>query len=267
MGVDWIKLAEGEVKSIYGDAVSVLNKDKLLQKFGENPALPNGSEALIAEMAGSELFETYVEDNSIDSLILTDTNYTGDVYIEGHTKSGSDYTFVQQTIAGTGQTRKALDTNLSRVSRVEVRGTLTTPATDKIYIYESDGVTPSGGVPDIDSQIHMIVSGKEYQSLKASTTLSSQDYLFITGIYGSIVKNGGGSGKVDFRLKIRTPNSEQFLTKRKFGLNTGQEPFYQPIRPFLIVPKNSDIIMTAEANAASIACAAGFDGLLAIVES
>lgn len=266
MGVDWIKLAESQV-SANGVTVSVDDKDKPLNKFGENPALPNGAEALVAEMPGTEELETYVEDNSIDSLILTDTNYTGDVYIEGHTKSGSDYTFVTQTIAATGQTRKALTTSLSRVSRTEIRGTLTTPATDKLYIYESDGVTPSGGVPDIDSQVHMIVSGKEYQSLKAATTISSQDYLFITGIYGSVVKNGGGSGKVDFRLKVRAPGSEQFLTKRKFGLNTGQEPFYQPIRPFLIVPANSDVIMTAEASAAGIAVAAGFDALLAKVQS
>lgn len=58
MGVNWIKLAEAHVLSTYGDTVSVEDKDKPLNKFGENPALPNGSEANSASIAVAAGFDS-----------------------------------------------------------------------------------------------------------------------------------------------------------------------------------------------------------------
>ena len=109
----WVSHAYNLIYDTYGDVVRV--KPKNLLKFGRNENVTTG-ECTIMELAGSETAETYVSTNAITHVISDDAN-TGDLYIEGHTISGSDLTFATQTVTLTGTTAKALTTPLARATR------------------------------------------------------------------------------------------------------------------------------------------------------
>lgn len=264
-----LQQAIGEIYATYGDLVSVSAKNKLLLKFGQNENVGT-SESTIMELAGSEVAETYVETNAIDSISCTDDNFTGNIYIEGHTISGGLLTFVSQTVAVTGQTRAALTTPLARATRAECADTSTfaTPATDKVYIFENG--TLSAGVPQTASAVHLIMSANERQTKKASTAISNSDYAIVTKIYADINKKT--SALADVRFKVRELTSGQgrrpggFKTKLIRTLNTSAQGnlVFNPV-PYLIVPKNSDVIMTGVASTTAVSISAGFDSFLASV--
>lgn len=265
----WIQHAIREVSNTYGDTISVSSKKKSLLKFGQNDAVGT-SETTIMELAGSEVAETYVATNAIDSLICTDNAFTGDIYIEGHTISGSDLTFVTQTVTASGQTRVAFGTALARVTRMECADTTTfaTPSTDKVYAYENG--TDTGGVPDDATTVHCILSASERQSKKASTAISSVDYCIVTRIYADMNKKT--AALADIRFKVRELGSGTgrrpggFKTKLIRTLNTnGTGSFDFVALPYLIIPKNTDIIITGLASTTAVSISAGFDAALASV--
>lgn len=261
--------AISEIFSSYGDVVSVNDKKKSLLKFGQNENVGT-AESTIMELAGAETSETYVGTNAIDSLSCTDDNFTGDIYIEGHTISGGELTFVTQTVTATGQTRAPLGTALSRATRVECTDTsaFATPSTDKIYVFENGALT--SGVPNDSASVHVIMSAFERQSKKASTAISINDYCIITKIYADINKKT--SALADIRFKIRELGSGTgrrpggFKTKLIRTLNTGgQSSFSFEPQPYIIVPKNSDVIMTGLASTTAVSISAGFDSYLASI--
>jgi len=255
----WSSHAEDEVLFSYGDIVKV--KPKSLLKFGENTVVGT-AEATVMEFIDAEINETYVSTNAITSIISDGAN-TQDVRIEGHTISGNDLTFVVQTVTLTGTTAATLGTALARVSRISNEGSTALAAASKVYVYEGGAVT--AGQPDVGSTVHIVMSAGEEQSLKASTSLSSTDYAFITDIYGSIEKQGAGAFAT-IRLKVRRPGGV-FQTKFKTGVATdGASTFNQQFEPYLIVPKNSDIIITAEASTATTAISAGWNSVLAAIQ-
>lgn len=249
----------------YGDVVAI--KPKSLLKFGKNPAVGTSvNQYTVMELAGSEENETYVSSDIIDSLSCTDASFTGDVSIEGHTRSGSDYTFVVQTATANGQNEVSLSTPLARATRIGIVGSTGLSAGNKIYVYDNTSVTLSSGVPNVDSQVHLILSGTDNQSLKASTTISSQDYYFITSWFGSVNKKTAAT--VDFRLKIRESGGVFRSIVAPITLNTAGKSFFRlPLDPCIIVPKNSDVIMTAVASTTSVEVSGGFNGYLALIQN
>lgn len=265
----WIQHAIREVQNTYGDDISVSAKKKSLLKFGQNEGVGT-SESTIMEFEGTETSETYVSSNAIDSLICTDNAFAGDIYIEGHTISGTDLTFASQTVTASGQTRVAFGTALARVTRMECADadTFAAPSTDKVYAYENSAAT--SGVPDDDTKTHCIMSANERQSKKASTAISSVDYALVTRIYADMNKKT--SALADVRFKVRELGSGTgrrpggFKTKLIRTLNTsGSGAFiFEPV-PYLIVPKNSDVLMTGLASTTAVSISAGFDSVLASV--
>ena len=255
----WSSHAEDEVLFSYSDTVRV--KPKSLLKFGAN-AVVGTTQSTVMEFIDAEINETYVSTNAITS-IISDAANTQSVRVEGHTISGNDLTFVVQTVTLTGTTAAALGTALARVSRISNEGSTGLVAASKVYVYEGGAVT--AGVPDVGSTVHIVMSAGEEQSLKASTSLSSTDYAFITDVYGSIEKQGSAAFAT-IRLKVRKPGGV-FQTKFKTGVATdGASTFKQEFEPYLIIPKNSDVIITATASAAATSISAGFNSLLADIE-
>lgn len=254
----WAGHAEQVIKSTYGDDVQVKPKDLL--KFGQNKNVGT-SEATVMELLGSEVMETYATDNVIDAVVSDDAGNTQDVVIEGHSISGGVFTFVSQTVTLNGQTKVDLDTPLARATRIYNADSSALAASSRVYVYNSSGVTLASGVPDIDAQVHLIMDAGEEQSLKAATAFSNVDYGLITQVYGTVDKKTAAT--VDFRLKVRTAGGVFRTQFKRSVASTGNNNFDFQIRPFLIVPKNADVIVTAVASTTGVSVSAGFNCLLA----
>lgn len=190
-------------------------------------------------MAG-ETGETYSTTNDIDGIVLDDT------------------------FAGTSTTKATLSTPLYRATRAYVSSGDAMPAASKAYIYASAGVSLTDGVPQTASAVKLIVSAAEHQSLKASTSLSSVDYAFVTEIYASINKKTQGGAVIRFKVR---QSGGVFRTLFKRGINSLGPDLAFNLQPHIIIPKNADIVMTAEADQASTPISGGFNSVLASVVS
>lgn len=248
----WVSHALREIKDTYGDVVKI--KDKSLLKFGQNNDVDTGSQETVWLRGGNE---TLPSTNSITHISSSNAGDTQDVKVEGHTISGGELTFVVQTITLQGQTKVALTTPLYRSTRLENDNSTVFAGT--IYVYEDDTVV--AGVPQTTAKIHLQTDGSNNQSLKAATAFSNLDYGLITHFYADINKQTG-SALVDFRLQIQK-YGKTFNTKllRTASSDKGID---LPFKPFLIIPPNSDIRITAETNTNNVSVTAGFNALLAI---
>jgi hypothetical protein len=253
----YARQAINEVFETYGDVVSIEDKKKSLHKFGENLLVDTG-EATVMTLPAGVVAETYATTNAITHLSSSNAGDTQTWTIEGHTVADGVFTFVTQTKALTGQTKVALDTPLARITRMENGGT--TNNAGVIYGFEDD--TLSSGVPTTAAKVHIMVPVGENQTLKASTTISNTDYCFLTSFYASINKKTAGFAIV--RLRVRTAGGV-FRTVFKRGIQSAGTDLQMELRPYIIVPKNADIIVTAEADAASTFVVGGFNSILASV--
>lgn len=260
-----LAMAEQEVLSTYGDTVSVLLKKKTLLKFGINDAV-GSSRTTIQQFQGSETNETYCTTNAITHVVCTDNTFTGQVTVEGHYIDGSNnLIFVVQTVTLTGQTGVALGTALARATRVYVSdGSSFASASDVVYVYEN--VTTTAGVPDTASKTHVLCDGTYYQSQKASTSVSSTDYWFVTKFYAGINKKT--TATVDVELQARTYTDDSFRTLFKLPVSSSGSDYFQiDAPPIFIIPKNSDMRVVATASTTGVEVIAGVAGYLAKVVS
>jgi hypothetical protein len=251
----WVLHAYAEVQDTYGDTVRV--KPKSLLKFGENLLVDTG-QATVMTLPSGVTAETYVSDNLINRVSSSDDGDTQTFVVEGHTVDGSgNLTFSVQTGTLTGQAPATLTTPLARATRIYNTGA--TNWAGSVYVHEVDA-TISSGVPQATAKIHLIGPAGENQSLKASTSLSKVDYAFVTEIYASINKKTAGTAVIRFRVRNKG-GVFRTLFKRAVA-STGSDLNFE-IRPFLIIPPNTDVMVTAEADAGSTAVAAGFNSILA----
>ncbi len=252
------------IRSTYGDRCILKSKDLL--KFGGS-AVVGTSETTIANFATpTNLRETYVSTNAINSLICTDNTFVGDVYVEGHYLDGADRKFTTQTLAATGQTRAALTQPLLRATRafIDAATGLATPATDLIYVYDNTDGDNGSGVPTTEAAIKLIVDGIENQSEKAATSLSYQDYAIVTGIYAGIEKKSNANAVVRIRSRVGSKVFRTIAPKIHLDADGATEVFIE-YKPYLVIPKNSDIELTAEGSTSGITISAGFNSFLALV--
>ena len=226
--------------------VSVAEKGKSLIKFGQNSDIDAGVQEMVWEQGG---FETYKTANDIDIVVSTAGGDTQEVVIEGHTISGTDLTFVTQTVTLNGTTNVSLTTPLARANR----------------LYNNDSTDFAGviTVEDNGTSVHLSTgSAGNNQSLKCATATSSVDYWIITGLMVSV--NRANTAVVDFELQVRLPGK---VFRTQYALTSSRESgtykvdFEQPI----IVKPNSDIRVLATSSAANTAVQAAIHGYLAIV--
>lgn len=266
---DFISLAEKTVFEQFGDTVSAWQKGKGVNKFGRNDDVDTASEESVMLLQGSETEETYVFTNAITSVISDNAANTQVVTIEGHTvNTGTgDYTFVSQNATLNGTTAVTLTTSLARVSRLFVaNGTFASPSTNlasgsRVFVYE--GGTTTGGVPDTASETHLVVDSSDNQSQKAATTLSSADYGFLTN-FSVGVSRDSGTPEVDFKLKVRESGGV-FRVKAELQSANTTPNVVQEFRPYLIIPPNSDILLTATTTQNNTRVFGAFDIVLASI--
>lgn len=224
--------------------VSVREKGKSLIKFGQNSDIDSGISETVWEVGGDETYQT---GNTIDTVVSTNAGDTQSVVIEGHTLSGSDFTFVTQTATLNGTTDVTLTTPLARANRMYNAG-----ATDFAGVVT---VEVSGGTTHLSSGI----AGTN-QSLKCATTISSADYWIVTGFDINVERTN--SATVDFELQVR--ESGGVFRTRYYASSTNGGRFIRFYQPIIIKP-NSDVRVKALAAVNNVGVAASIHGYLAII--
>lgn len=248
------------IKDTYGDRVQI--KPKNLLKFGRTANADADANTTLMTLAGTERHETYVSANSITHFASASAGDNQQLTVEGHTISGSNFTFVVQTVTLNGQTKTALTTPLARCTRVANIGS--TNLTGPVYVAED--VTFTSGVPQTDSAIHAIIAAGSQQTQKAATAFSSQDYGLITEMNASVAR-GSGSVNVDVFLEIRE-FGKIFRPVLDFTIRTAGSSNEQiTLDPYIIVPKNADVRMTATSDTNNTIVSGFFNAFIALVQS
>jgi len=256
-----INQAISVIKSTYGDTVSVEQKAKTLIKFGTNPAVGSSGRFTLWYTGQDDANETYIADNlnTIDTISSSSTSDTGVVSIEGHTMSGGNRTFVVQTATLNGQNKVTLTTPLNRVTRVVHADQSSTDLVGEVYVYED--TTISAGKPTDTTKIHLTVPAGENQSQKASTSLSSQDYWVVTGFTAGYLEKTG-SNVADIRIEVKEVGGVWKPKSNPVVVTTGGNSL-RIYHPYIIVPTNSDVRLTAKSSTTGQEITGDIQGYLA----
>ena len=221
-------------------------------------------------LQGSEVSETYVNTNLINRVSSSSTSNTQEVVIEGHTASGSgtdlQLTFVTQTVTLNGQTPVELTTPLARATRIYNNSSTNLATNSAVYVYQSTSAV-SAGVPSDATKVHVVMdqANNDNTSNKCATAFSNVDYGLITQAYLGIDQKTAANA--DFRLKIRLPG-KLFRTQWEIPLQSAANAStWFDFRPFIIVPKNSDVIITAKTSTNNVSVSAGFNALICKVQN
>ena len=257
--------AQQIILDTYGDTVSVEEKKKDLRKWGRNETVGTTRSTIMTLPTGvtDETLLTTDTALSVSSSSGSDTTQTVSL-LEGHTSSGTDLTFssVNPEVTLTGQTAASLSLSRTRLTRAR----LSLPAVGNIYFYET-GTTLASGVPEDTSKIHMIIPAGEIQTQKASTSLSSIDYWVITGAKAGVLEKTGAWAQVRIEIKPWTTTNAWYPITEWIAVSdsSGTVSLFGSDEPYLIVPKNHDVRMSAIANTAGIDITGGMIGYLAKV--
>ena len=252
--------AEREIYQQFGDMVSIDAKAKSLIKFGKSAPLTAGVLATIWTVnAGNEV---YVSSNIINSISSSSALDNEEIYIEGHTVTGTGFdqkfTFVKQIINLNGQTRVALPIPLARVSvTINNNGSL---LQGLVVVYENTAIVD--GIPTDLTKIHNNIALGFQESFKAATTFSDEDYYILTNGFGGV--SGKQAAAADFYLEVRLAG-RVFTQKAAATANSSGSNFSLNLDPAVIIPRNADIRVRAEADSNNAVVFASFNGYLAKV--
>lgn len=251
--------AEREIESSFGDVVSIVKKRKSLVKFGRNSDLTANTKETIWEVGGNE---TYLTANLIDSVSSSSTLDVSHVTVEGHTVSGTgenaQFTFVTQIVQLNGRNRVTLVTPLARTSKVYNSNSV--DLLGSVYIYENTAIVD--GVPTDTTKIHNLISAGLQQSFKAATTFSNTDYAILTSGFGSV--SNKQAAFVDFFLEVKQPGGV-FRQQAAVSASSSGGAWSLELNPCVIIPKNSDIKVTAISSASGAEAYVTFSAYLAEV--
>jgi hypothetical protein len=250
--------AEREIQAQYGDVVSIDRKAKSLIKFGKSGNLAADTLSTVWTVGGNE---TYVTDNTIEYISSSSASDTQEITLECHTVTGTgadaQFTFLAQTVQLNGQTPVALDTPVARVSHAY--NSNGTELVGRVTVYENTTVV--GGVPSDATKIHIDIPQGLQGAFKGATTFSNTDYYILTGGFGSVSKKQDASA--DFFLEVRTAGGV-FIQTAAISASSGG-PWNVELDPAVIIPKNADVRITADASANNTVVFGIFKGYLAKV--
>lgn len=222
-----------------------------INKFGENPDVDAGPE----DVWGYGGTYTYSTTADIDSLSSSDNGDTQDITVVGLDTTWAEVT---QTITLTGQTTKALDTDLIRVYRMYNPDN--TDFAGTVYCYVSGG-TVTAGVPQVVADVRAIIVNGDNQTLMAQYTVPAGKTAYF--IAGYVAFSKGRTANADFSWKAR-PFGGVFQVKSKIGLvSTGSSTWSYTYGVPAALPEKTDIkVVCEEVSAADCAVSAGFDLVL-----
>lgn len=244
----------------YGHNISFCTDPEPFSKEARNPlttSATGGSE--IAFMPSGVNFETYVNDNLIDSISSANAGDNQLIYIEGCKLENGNFVRVKQQATLDGQNKVSLDTPLVRVDYAEnINGT---DLLGNVYIYQGSSAVV-GGVPSDNAKIHLIINYLENRSDKSGTSIPYNKYLIITNWIVKFDKKN--SGFTDVKFQIRTQNSV-FKSRASITVSDNQNGLVQNANPFYIVQPNSDIRLVGTADSSNTDVSAGYYGYWATI--
>lgn len=249
----WMQHAIDVINADYGDTVSVQAKNKDLLKFGRSKQAQTTKTTLMTLPAGT-FNEAYVSSNLINTVSSSSASDTQELVIEGHTISSGVFTFVSQTVTLTGQAQAALTTPLARCTRIYNNGA--TDLVGFVYVYETD--TSTAGVPDTGAKVHCMIDAGLNNSEKASTTISDADYWIVQSFYGDCLEKVATFGILHFEIRL---SGKVFRNKIDISVNDASRGVHE-FKPYLIIPKNSDIRLRVSASANGKDFSGGIQGAL-----
>lgn len=254
----WVQHAISSILDEY--SATVLIAPTTTFRMGVNDDIDTGATETVMTLPGTEAYETYVGTNAIDTMSSSNASDTQSVTIIGHTISGGNFTRVTQTATLNGQNKVTLSTPLARVeSAYPAQNTF---LLGTVYIYENG--TISSGVPTTNSDVHIMVTQANNQSVKAATTLPSDEYGLITSLQAAIKKTTIAG--IDVSIQVRESGGF-FRKKFETSLSSnGTTSIMTPLEPYIIVPPNADVIVMANTDTANTAVIAGFNMLHAKVQ-
>lgn len=242
-----------DIKAQFDDDV-VLGR-KSLHKFGANEDVGTAiADISLTAQIGDDR-EALQTSNTINTISSANASDVHDITIEGMALSGGDFTFVKQVATLNGQNKVTLETPLARCTRLQnLNGAATL---GRVYAYRDTAI--SGGVPTDTSMIHNILARDDETSLRAATSIASNNYFICTGLYASLDKTNSTKVKVRFAYGKQ---GKVFKTKTVQS-TTQSDRISHEFKPPLIIEPNSDIVMTAESSSSGTAVYAGFSGVFA----
>jgi hypothetical protein len=268
----WLWQAQREIYASEGVRTSIEAKAKALTKFGRTLNADAGVKTTVASFQGTEVNETFVTTNAIDSVVSDNADDTEELQIEGHTIDGSgNLTFAVQQATLTGQTPVTLGTPLARCTRLYVRpGTFASPASDLVgNVYAYDSVAAGGvtaGVPNTASATKCMVDTGSNQSAKCATSLSAVDYWLVTSVQAGVERGSGSTARADIDVEFRQRGGVWRPLGLEVDLNASAGPFvHLPLKPYRVIPPNSDVRLVATADSANTIVGGSINGVLAIV--
>ncbi len=236
-----------------------------IHKFGEAPDFDTGDNfvdiwdgAADGAAVDQNLYQ-YSTTDDIDSLSSSVDTDTQQIEVQG---LDANFTLVTQIITITGQTTKALDTNLMRIFRMKNVGSTTLAGT--VYCYVSGG-TVTAGVPVTDADVRAIISLhgtiSHNQTLMALYTIPAGKIGYLCQFYASSI----GAVKTaikEIHLEVR-PFGKVFQTKHTSSLtDVGTSQFAHRFDIPEVTPAKSDVRIQADTDVSSAGVSAGFDIIL-----
>lgn len=177
------------------------------------------------------------------------------------TTTNQNKTFVIQTATLTGQTRAALSTPLARITRIEVpEQNRAVTNTGEVYGYENTSLT--SGKPTDTTKIHITVPAGVGQSQKASTALSSTDFMFVSRFSSGYLEKTG-TNVADVEIQVRELGGVWRPLANPIVISTGFE-LERNFNPYKTIPANADIRLVAKSSTSGQEITGDFAGYLAI---
>jgi len=231
-----------------------------IHKFGRAPDFDSGDGAVTIwdganDALTNEMQYNYSATAIIDSLVSSDSGDTQAIEVQG---LDSNYALTTQTITITGQTRKALDTNLIRVIRLVNVGS--TDIAGNVYCYEDTALT--AGVPIDTTKIRAVIIDGSNQTEMAIYTVPAGKTGYLRQWFAS---SSGAKKTTNYLTKLKArPFGQVFQLKHSSSIADAAPYIHSYIEPEAFAEK-TDIEMTASITDTGIteaAVSAGFDIVL-----
>jgi hypothetical protein len=243
-------------------AIGNVTATTFIHKFGAIPDFDTG-DGVVTVWDGADdanidqMVYQYSSTDDIDSLSSSDNGDTQDIEVQG---LDINYQVVTQTITITGQTRKALDTDLLRVFRMKNVGS--TDNAGHIYCYVNGAITL--GVPDTPADVRAVMQPGNNQTLMAIYTIPDATTGYMRDWFAALA---GANKAANYVIEVRArPTGEVFQLKHASAIaDTGTSSIQHEYVEPEVFEARTDIEMRASIATTGItaaAIAAGFDLVL-----
>jgi len=233
-----------------------------IHKFGKAPDFDTGDgEVTIWDGAddakAAQMQYQYSATADIDSISSSNNGDTQDVEIQG---LDSNWDLVTQTVTLTGQTRKALSTNLIRVFRMTNVGS--TDIAGDVYCYVNSAITL--GVPDDSTKVRAVINSSNNQTSMAIYTIPRLKTGYMRDWYAAIA---GSLKSTNYVVSLfARPTGEVFQLKHQSAISEGGTSTYKhEYKEPEVFEAKTDLEIRVSITAGGVtgaALAAGFDIVL-----